>query len=94
MDNIDDLKKLAGVTDKHGNSLGENMSVLGNKKSQYQKKHKVKPGTDEWFSLWFARPGLTGENPMPKKKKKKNEAVEEDAVDDVKALKDELDSEK
>ena len=93
MDNIDDLKKLAGVTDKHGNSLGENMSVLGNKKSQYQKKHKVKPGTDEWFALWFAKP-MTGEDPMPKKKKKKNEAVEEDAVDDVKALKDELDSEK
>ena len=93
MDNIDDLKKLAGVTDKHGNSLGENMSVLGNKKSQYQKKHKVKPGTDEWFKLWFSRP-MTNVDPMPKKKKKKNEAVEEDAVDDVKALKDELDSEK
>jgi hypothetical protein len=37
-------------------------------RSQYQKKHNIKPGTDEWFKLWFAKPRLTGENPMPKNK--------------------------
>ena len=42
--------------------------IIGTKKAQYQKKHKIQPGTDEWFKLWFAKPKLTGENPMPKKK--------------------------
>ena len=32
------------------------------------KEHDIKPGTPEWFKLWFAQPRLTGENPMPKKK--------------------------
>ena len=36
--------------------------------AEYQRKHNVRPGTDEWFKLWFARPKLTGENPMPKSK--------------------------
>ena len=67
MDDINDLKKLAGVTDKHGNSMGENMSVIGSQKGEYQKKHNVEPGTDEWFALWFAKP-MTGEDPMPKDK--------------------------
>ena len=64
---IKDLKKLAGVTDKHGNSMVENMSVIGSQKGEYQKKHNVEPGTDEWFRLWFAVP-MTGEDPMPKDK--------------------------
>ena len=85
---IKDLKKLAGVTDKHGNSMGENMSVIGSQKGEYQKKHNVEPGTDEWFQLWFAQPGLTGENPMPK-----GHDLDEDAVDDVKKVKDDLDKE-
>ena len=88
MDDINDLKKLAGVTDKHGNSMGENMSVIGSQKGEYQKKHNVEPGTDEWFQLWFAAPGLTGENPMPK-----GHDLDEDAVDDVKKVKDDLDKE-
>ena len=48
--------------------MGENLSYIGTKKSQYQKKHNIQPGTDEWFKLWFAKPKLTGENPMPKSK--------------------------
>ena len=89
MDDINDLKKLAGVTDKHGNSMGENMSVIGSQKGEYQKKHNVEPGTEEWFALWFAQPGLTGENPMPKGAPD----LEEDAVDDVKKLKSDIDKE-
>ena len=44
----------------------ELLSTAEAKKAEYQKKHKIQPGTDEWFKLWFARPKLTGENPMPK----------------------------
>ena len=27
------------------------------------KKKKIQPGSAKWFKLWFAQPGLTGENP-------------------------------
>jgi|TARA_B100000214_G_C23671064_1_gene491959 hypothetical protein len=66
--NIDELKKLAGI-DKltTDSSMGENLSYVGTAKSEYQRKHNIQPGTDEWFRLWFAQPKLTGENPMPKK---------------------------
>jgi hypothetical protein len=68
--NIKELKRLAGVNEpkEELTSTSENLSIIGTKKSQYQKKHNVQPGTDEWFKLWFARPKLTGENPMPKSK--------------------------
>ena len=65
---IERLKKLAGVDNISADpSMGENLSLHGTKKAEYQRKHNVRPGTDEWFKLWFARPKLTGENPMPKK---------------------------
>ena len=67
--NIEDLKKLAGVNNlPQEDSVGENLSLIGTKKAEYQRKHNIRPGTDEWFKLWFARPKLTGENPMPKSK--------------------------
>ena len=65
--NIEELKKLAGV-DKEQESVGENISAIATAKAEYQRKHDIKPGTDEWFKLWFAQPKLTGENPMPKSK--------------------------
>ena len=62
------LKTLAGIdTSDNQPSIGENLSHTGTEKAQYQRKHNIQPGTDEWFKLWFARPKLTGENPMPKK---------------------------
>ena len=30
----------------------------------WMKKHNIKPGTDEWFKLWFSLPYLTGERPV------------------------------
>tara|TARA_B100001113_G_C21092986_1_gene615231 strand:+ start:401 stop:604 length:204 start_codon:yes stop_codon:yes gene_type:complete len=66
--NIADLKKLAGVADQSQDSMGENLSYTGTEKAQYQRRHNIKPGSPEWFTLWFARPKLTGENPMPKNK--------------------------
>jgi hypothetical protein len=64
MNEADKLRKLAGI-DKNANSpiTGE----IGTNKAEYQHKHNIRPGTDEWFKLWFARPKLTGENPTPKK---------------------------
>lgn len=67
--NIQDLKKLAGIQNNSTEpSLGENVSHSASEKSEYQRKHNIRPGTTEWFKLWFARPYLTGENPMPRKK--------------------------
>ena len=67
---IERLKKLAGVNEpsEDTNSMGENLSYVGTAKSQYQRKHNIRPGSDEWFKLWFAQPKLTGANPMPKTK--------------------------
>tara|TARA_Y100001970_G_C13972774_1_gene719064 strand:+ start:152 stop:358 length:207 start_codon:yes stop_codon:yes gene_type:complete len=67
--NIEELKKLAGIDKQQSDSsMGENLSYIGTKKAEYQRKHNIQPGTKEWFKLWFARPKLTGENPMPKNK--------------------------
>jgi hypothetical protein len=64
MNEADKLRKLAGI-DKNAESpiTGE----IGTNKAEYMRQHNIKPGTDEWFKLWFARPKLTGENPTPKK---------------------------
>ena len=69
MDELERIKKLACVDNvPQQDSMGENLSYIGTKKAQYQRKHNIKPGSPEWFKLWFAQPGLTGENPMPKNK--------------------------
>ena len=62
---LEDLKKLSGITPQ---VIGEesNISVTGNEKGELMKKHNIKPGTDEWFKLWFSRPYLTGEKPIEK----------------------------
>lgn len=68
IDDITRLKILAGITDTQGNKIQteDNISDIGTNRAEYQRKHKIKPGTDEWFKLWFAKPKLTGENPTPK----------------------------
>jgi len=62
---LDDLKRLSGVTSQ---VIGEesNISITGNEKAQLMKKHDIRPGTPEWFQLWFSRPYLTGEKPVGK----------------------------
>lgn len=66
---LQELKALAGIYKPYqvDNTTQENISHTGTEKSKYQKKHKIEPGTDEWFKLWFARPKLTGENPYGNK---------------------------
>ena len=59
-----DLKKLAGIEDTQATSPVN--GSIGVNKGEYMRKHNIKPGTDEWFKLWFSRPGLTKENPTPK----------------------------
>ena len=61
------LKTLAGIPTY--NTVKENPSITASEKAKYQKKHKIEPGTKEWFKLWFSRPKMTGENPMPRSKK-------------------------
>lgn len=43
---------------------GSNISVTGTEKARLQRKHRIRPGTPEWFQLWFSRPYLTGEKPI------------------------------
>lgn len=38
-------------------------AVVGNTKGQIQREQDIKPGTDEWFRLWFSRPAMTGRAP-------------------------------
>lgn len=42
---------------------GSNISRTGTHVAQFQRKKNIQPGSDRWFKLWFALPGLTGENP-------------------------------
>lgn len=46
---------------------GSNISVTGNEKGELMKKNNIKPGTAEWFKLWFSKPYLTGEPPVGEK---------------------------
>lgn len=45
---------------------GSNISVTGMEKQKLEKEHNIKPGTPEWFQLWFSLPFLTGEQPVEK----------------------------
>ena len=68
---VDDMRKLAGIH-KHGKidyGADSPLSAAGTAKGEYMRQHDIAPGSDAWFKLWFARPGLTGEDPMPKKDK-------------------------
>lgn len=45
---------------------GSNISVTGMSKQELERKHNIKPGTQEWFKLWFSLPYMTGEKPVGK----------------------------
>lgn len=68
--NLEDLKKLAGVEDQNRINTGSNISLTGTEKAMLMKKHNIKPGTEEWFRLWFTRPYLTNTSPLDPKFKK------------------------
>jgi len=66
MDEIACLKKLAGLNEFKGLEPygGSNISITGTEKRELERKHNIKPGTPEWFKLWFSLPYLTGEKPI------------------------------
>lgn len=45
---------------------GSNISVTGMNNQELERKHNIKPGTPEWFQLWFSLPYLTGEKKVGK----------------------------
>mgnify|MGYP000550579314 CR=1 FL=1 len=59
---IQDLKKLAGITNefKGYKPVEENISVTGTEKKRIEREKNIQPGTDEWFELWFSLPHMTG----------------------------------
>lgn len=69
MNDIEQLKVLAGIGNRavmqeYKGFAGSNISVTGNEKGELMKKHDIRPGTEEWFKLWFSKPYLTGEKPI------------------------------
>ena len=66
MDELERIKKLAGINEFKGLTPygGSNISITGTEKRQLEKKNNIKPGTEEWFKLWFSKPYLTGEKPI------------------------------
>lgn len=69
MNDIEQLKFLAGIGNRalmqeYKGYAGSNISVTGNEKGELMKKHDIRPGTEEWFKLWFSKPYLTGERPI------------------------------
>lgn len=68
IDEIYRLKRLAGIIDKDGHEVNDdnesNVSIAGSEKAKYQREKGIRPGTPEWFKLWFSKPYLTGEKPM------------------------------
>lgn len=74
MDAVQELKVLAGIGNRpqwQEYKLGqtENISYTGTEKARLQRKHKIKPGTEEWFRLWFTLPYLTNTSPLDPKHK-------------------------
>ena len=45
---------------------GSNISVTGSEKGRIQREKNIRPGTPEWFKLWFSLPYMTGEKPVGK----------------------------
>ena len=66
--NIQELKKLAGITDTK-TSTGENMSVTATNLRKKEREMGLRPGDPDWFKLWFSRPYMTGPDKFRGRKK-------------------------
>ena len=64
-----DKKAHAGNKNPSGSKspVGSNISDATMEKHQLEHEHNIKPGSPEWFKLWFSRPYLTGEQPVGNK---------------------------
>ncbi len=56
---INKLKQLAGIYSK----TNENLSATSSQ-ARIAAQQNFRPGTQEWFRAWFAKPHLTGETPL------------------------------
>ena len=67
MDELERIKKLAGVNEFQGYTeyTLENISDAANSNARKMRDDNIKPGDKEWFELWFGLPKMTGTN-MPK----------------------------
>jgi len=45
---------------------GSNITVTAAENAKIQKEQNIRPGTPEWFQLWFSLPYLTGEKKFGK----------------------------
>lgn len=65
MDDLDRIKKLAGVNEfkgftEYNPQTTENMSKTASEIKKVEKEKNIKPGDKEWFDLWFSQPYMTG----------------------------------
>jgi len=51
------IKRLAGIPVVEGSNISKTASI----NARIMKEKNIKPGTSEWFQLWFSLPYLTGE---------------------------------
>jgi hypothetical protein len=67
-EDLAEVQRLAGIPQVRPviESAAENISHTAMVRVNYMKKHNIKPGTDEWFRLWFSLPYLTGNTGMTK----------------------------
>jgi hypothetical protein len=63
---LKEMQYLAGLGNPYKVYKGSNISITGNENQQLEKKYNIKPGTPEWFQLWFSLPYLTGEKKVDK----------------------------
>lgn len=52
---LNDLKKLAGITEFSGYHEYTVNTTVNKRKTEIE--NNIKPGTDEWFKLWFSNNG-------------------------------------
>ena len=62
MDELDQIRKLAGINEFKGYTAyeGSNISITGTEKAEIMREKNIKPGDPEWFELWFTKPYLNG----------------------------------
>lgn len=66
MDELDSWRVIAGIKSQSDTNAtaGSNISITAAEKARLMREHNIRPGTDEWFRLWFSKPYLTGEKPV------------------------------
>ena len=73
MDELERIKKLAGVNEFKGYSeykIDENPSETAAALKRKEREMQIKPGDPEWFKLWFSKPYMTGQVQFRGRKKK------------------------